>query len=194
MNIYYAKISDNDELGLYTISFVDNPAVEKAYLCFENADKKPLMLAKQAQQIVSGIALRADFPIYRLDENGEPYYVVFTKDVIKQMVERYSKNKMLNNVDLQHNNQLVDGVYMIESYIIDKERGICPVEFSDVEDGSWAVSFKVENAELWDKIVNGNDLNGFSISAVVDLGTQKLEKEIEHKDPIDELIEKLVKK
>lgn len=195
MRVFYAKINDDERFGLYTISFVDRPAVETQFLCFENEEPKPMMLAKQAEQIVSGIALRADFPVYRVDENGEPYYVVFTKETIKQMVERYSKNNMLNNVDLQHNGQLVDGVYMLESYIIDKKRGICPIEFADVEDGSWAVSFKVENEELWNQIINGNDLNGFSITAMVNLGPEKFEKvEEPTKNPIDELIENLLEK
>jgi len=182
MKIYYAKINEDEKLGLYTVSFVDKPAVETQYLCFEDKNTKPIMLAKQAEQIVSGVALRADFPIYREDENGNPYYVVFTKETIKQMVQRYAKNQMLNNVDLQHDGKLVDGVYMVESYIVDKERGICPVEFSNIEDGSWIVSYKVDNTELWNQIVNGNNLNGFSISALVNLGDTKFEK-VEENEP-----------
>ena len=192
MRIFYAKINNDEKLGLQTISFVDKPAVETSFLCFENEEPKPMLLAKQAEQIVSGIALRADFPIYRIDENGEPYYVVFTKETIKQMVERYSKNNMLHNVDLQHDGELVDGVYMVESYIIDKQRGICPVEFSDIEDGSWAVSFKIENQSLWEQIINGNDLNGFSISAMVNLGFEKFEEEKPVENAIDELIKNLL--
>ena len=198
MKIYYAKINEDEKLGLYTVSFVDKPAVETQYLCFEDKNTKPIMLAKQAEQIVSGVALRADFPIYREDENGNPYYVVFTKETIKQMVQRYAKNQMLNNVDLQHDGKLVDGVYMVESYIVDKERGICPVEFSNIEDGSWIVSYKVDNTELWNQIVNGNNLNGFSISALVNLGDTKFEKveenEPEEKSSLDQYIEDLLKK
>lgn len=198
MKIYYAKINEDEKLGLYTVSFVDKPAVETQYLCFEDENTKPIMLAKQAEQIVSGVALRADFPIYREDENGNPYYVVFTKETIKQMVQRYAKNQMLNNVDLQHDGKLVDGVYMVESYIVDKERGICPVEFSNIEDGSWIVSYKVDNTELWNQIVNGNNLNGFSISALINLGDTKFEKveenEPEEKSSLDQYIEDLLKK
>ena len=49
-----------------------------------------------------------------------------------------------------------------ESFIINKERGICPNEFSDVEDGSWIISVKIENEDVWNKICSG-EVKGFSI-------------------------------
>ena len=58
---------------------------------------------------------------------------------------------------------------MIESYIIDKERGICPIEFSDIEDGSWYVSFHIEDEMLWNEIKNGKELNAFSVQGLFNL-------------------------
>ncbi len=62
------------------------------------------MFAKnESKHILTGPALIADMPIYRLNPiTGEEYYVVFTKETIAKLVERYSKNNLLNSVNLQH--------------------------------------------------------------------------------------------
>lgn len=109
------------------------------------------------------MAILADTPIYRNNKVYGEHFIVFTREVIKKIVERYSKNNLLNSVNLQHrDDQFVEGVTMIESYFIDHERGIVPTEFSNVPDGSWIVSFKVNNKEVWDKMLE-KELNGFSI-------------------------------
>ena len=99
-NIYYISINDDEQLGMYSISLVDFPAVEKNFLCFEKEEPKQMIFAKPAEKIITGVAIRADVPIYRRRPDGTEYYVVFTKDVIKQLVERYSKQGMMNAVDL----------------------------------------------------------------------------------------------
>ena len=193
-NVYYINIDDSEELGMYSVSLVDYPAVETSFLCFNEEKPKQLFFSKEDEHIITGIALRADLPIYRVNQKtGEEYWVVFSKETIKKMIARYSKQGMMNNVDLQHDGNLVSGVYMVESFIINDERGIRPKEFSDIEDGSWVVSYYVEDEALWEQIKNGNDLNGFSISCMANL-VEKFEeqKPEEHEQTIDELIEELV--
>lgn len=192
--VYYINIDESEELGMFSVSLVDFPAVETSFLCFNEEKPKQLFFAKPEEHIITGIALRADLPIYRVNQKtGEEYYVVFTKETIKKMIARYSKQGMVNNVDLQHSGELVSGVYMVESFIINDERGIRPKEFSDIEDGSWVVSYYVEDDDLWEQIKNGNDLNGFSISCMANL-TEKFEKqEPEEKDELTKLIEEILK-
>lgn len=192
--VYYINIDESEELGMFSVSLVDFPAVETSFLCFNEEKPKQLFFAKPEEHIITGIALRADLPIYRVNpKTGEEYYVVFNKETIKKMIARYSKQGMMNNVDLQHSGELVSGVYMVESFIINDERGIRPKEFSDIEDGSWVVSYYVEDDDLWEQIKNGNDLNGFSISCMANL-TEKFEKqEPEEKDELTKLIEEILK-
>ena len=55
---------------------------------------------------------------------------------------------------------------MIHSYQIDAAKGFtAPERFKDANDGSWIVSYKVTDKELFDKAKNG-EFNGFSIEGV----------------------------
>lgn len=192
---YYINIDESEELGMFSVSLVDNPAVERSFLCFNEDKPKQLFFTKPEEKIITGVALRADVPIYRVNPvTGDEYYVVFTKETIKKMVARYSKQGMINNVDLQHDGNLISGVYMVESFIINDERGIRPKEFNDIEDGSWIVSYFVEDDILWNQIKNGNDLNGFSISCVANLTEKLTSNKPEDVDELDALINELLKK
>ena len=116
------------------------------------------------QKIVSGPLMIADLPIYRRDEEGE-YYVMFTKDQIKKIVQRFFKKGYQAKVNIEHGKP-VNGVYMFESYIIDRERGVNPPKgFEDVANGSWFGSFKVENEGLWKKVKDGT-FKGFSVEGL----------------------------
>ena len=98
------------------------------------------------------------------------------------MVEKFAKMDLFKSVNLQHDdNNFVDGIYMFESYITNKERGINPREFEDIPDGSWICSFKVENEALWNEIINGDKLNGFSLQ-----GMFELEEQFEKQEPKEE--------
>ena len=196
--IFYIDINEDDNTGLDAISLVSTPAVEIDFLCFEKEDSVEISFsANEDKHIISGIALRADFPIYRRNGDYE-YYVVFTKEIIRKIVNKYAKNGLFNSVNLQHNDlNFTNKAIMIESYIIDKERGICPTEFSDIEDGSWYVSFHIEDEMLWNEIKNGNILKGFSVQGLFNLiedsvanAEEKLSQQKEQ--TFDEWLEELI--
>jgi hypothetical protein len=116
------------------------------------------------QRIVSGPLMIADLPIYRRDEDGE-YYVMFTGEQIKKIVQRFFKKGYQAKVNIEHGKK-AEGVYMFESYIIDRERGVNPpTGFEDVADGSWFGSFKVENDKLWGEVKAGT-FKGFSVEGL----------------------------
>lgn len=155
----------DEETGCFTISMVEFPAVEIDFLKFDKESPIKLQLNSD-KHVVTGVALRADYPIYRNNSRIGEHYVVFTKQIIQQIIEKYSKYGFNNLVNIEHDeNRYVDNVIMLESYIIDKDRGLCPTEFSNIEDGSWIVSFKVNDINLWDKIQSG-EVKGFSIEGM----------------------------
>ena len=164
--LYELLFDDNADstLGCSKISLVEDPAVEEFFLKFskdeQEKEHKSFYFKDDSRHIVTGIAMRADYPIYR-NQDGQEFYVQFSKETIDKMMQKFMKEQRLFDISLDHNQDVRD-CYLIESFIINKERGICPNEFSDVEDGSWIISVKIENQDVWNKICSG-EVKGFSI-------------------------------
>lgn len=190
MKVFYIRVNDDVNIGIDAISLVDMPAVEKNFLCFSEEKQPVKMKFDNSKHIITGVVCLADTPIYRYNERMGEYYVVFTKETIEKMVEKFAKMDLFKSVNLQHDDkQFVDDVYMIESYITNKERGISPAEFSDIPDGSWIVSYKIDNESLWDEIINGDKLNGFSLQGMFEL-EEKFSKQEPKEETFDEWLEK----
>lgn len=171
MRLFKAVVNIDDlETGMQAISLVEFPAVERGFICF-NEDKKPQLLKfNDAERIITGVVCLADVPIYRYNPSIGEYYVIFERDTIKRMVEKYSKNNLFNSINFQHNdNEITNDLILIESYFINEERGISPIEFQDVTNGSWICSFKVESEELWNRILTDETLQGFSLQGIFNL-------------------------
>ena len=89
--VYNISIDFDTDEGLQLVSLVDDPAVVESFLTFNSEEQVKLVFTSDEEQhIISGVSLLADTPIYRCDETGG-YYVVFTKETIKQLVEKYNK-------------------------------------------------------------------------------------------------------
>ena len=159
--VYKMTIDELTE-GVQYVSLVDLPAIEKPFQAF---DKQTTQRFKETneQRVLSGPLMLADVPIYREDASYGQYYVLFDKPTIRKIVQKYFKQGNQHNVNAFHNTEL-DGVFMFESYIIDKARGINPpIGYEDVTDGSWFGSFKVENEEVWE---NRKAFTGFSVEGL----------------------------
>lgn len=143
------------------VALVESPAIMKNFVSFNNRAR---FVENEEQRIISGALMIADLPIYRRDSEGE-YYVVFSAEEIKKIVQRFFKKGYQAKVNIEHSKP-VDGVYMFESYIIDRERGINPpTGFEDIANGSWFGSFKVENEAIWQEVKAGT-FKGFSVEGI----------------------------
>jgi len=141
---------------------------QAAAVCYAKWEKKGFSFKTTDKQIISGPAMIPDQPIYRRGKDGEEYNVVFTKSTIQKIVERYFKNQYNSNFNIQHKkNMLAEGVYLIESFIIDSTRGIkAPEGFEDLPDGSWFISCKVDNEEIWNDYIKSGKFKGFSVEGL----------------------------
>jgi hypothetical protein len=141
--------------------------------------------ADKEKRIISGPAMVANLPIYRRRKDGSEYYVMFKAETIKSVVEKFFKNQYSNNFNIMHRkNLLADGVYLIESMIIDSERGIkTPMGFEELSEGSWFISCKVDNDKVWDDYIKTGVFNGFSVEG------EFIEKKISHANKqLDEIL------
>ena len=118
----------------------------------------------EEKHIVLGPAMIPNLKIFRRDALGNPYRVYFTADTIKQIAQKYMKNKYIDNNDEMHDGQAVKDVYVVESWIKESENDkSTDYGYSNLPVGTWFVSMKVNNPDVWAKVKNGQ-LNGFSVS------------------------------
>jgi len=154
------------------IALVEYPAIQKNFLAFKDhlrevetaVNFNQFSIENPEQRIVTGPLMIADLPIYRKDADEE-YYVTFSAAEIKKIVQRFFKKGYQSKVNVEHSTP-VDGVFMFESYIIDREKGIMPPKgFEEVSNGSWFGSFKVENEKIWEEVKAGT-FKGFSVEGL----------------------------
>lgn len=160
--IYKLMIDDSEDSGVTAIALVDKPAIELNWHTFKEQYR---FKADQERRIISGALMVADLPIYRNDSQYGEHYVMFTKDVIEKIVYKFAKQANHTSVNKMHQESLTaDGVYLFESFIIDKERGILtPKGYEELPDGSWFGSMKVENDEIWNDFIKNGVYKGFSV-------------------------------
>lgn len=173
MKIYKVRIDDDDQLGMDAISLVEYPAVEVDFLAFSNEGQKmDFTQFNEEKREITGVVCLADTPILRKNDKLGIHCIVFDKDTIKQMMLKYFKNGLGNQVNIEHQGPMIEGLTMIESYVKDSSRNIAPIEFQDVTDGSWIATFKVENDEVWNQIKEQHTLRGFSLQGYFSYGSE----------------------
>ena len=177
--IYNALISDDNE-GIFVISLVDAPATETNWMCFKEQENIKFSIVNEDEHILAGVVMVADKPIYRIAPDGSEYYIVFSKDVIKRMAEKMLDDNTFNNIDIQHDGNIIprDKVKLVELFIADEAKGIKP-NYLDVPDGSLLANYKIYDDELWNMAKSGV-LNGFSLEGVFSTIRYKHNKNIKH--------------
>lgn len=157
---------NNDEFGLHAISIVDEPAILVDFLRFEKQEKLQFKISNKEKCELTGPAMIPGMRIYRNDSEGE-YYGYFSKDTIYKMVQSYFKKGKMTNFNLNHSGEEVNDVYIIESWFSTEGSKDKQLGFSTPE-GTWYITVKVDNAEIWNKYLSTNELKGFSVECVMD--------------------------
>lgn len=154
-----------EDCGVSVMSLVKDPAVKKTFLALSEDKKKEFKLSiDNERHIITGVALRADYPIARIDDTtGEEYFFTVSPPEMEKIIEKYMSDPFTRTVTVEHDDrQYVDGLVLFESFIFtEKHKDVYP-EFSDIEPGSWFVSYKVNNPEVWD-LVKQEKIRGFSV-------------------------------
>jgi hypothetical protein len=116
------------------------------------------------KHIVLGPAMIPNQKIFRKDALGNPYYVFFSPETIRMIAEKYMRNKYTDNNDTMHDGKAIKDIHVLESWI--KEDGQDKSNkygFENLPVGTWFVSMKVNNPQVWEEVKQGK-LNGFSVS------------------------------
>lgn len=165
--------------GIYAISLVEFPAIEENFVALSQ-HKVEFKTLDEDKRIVVGLALVPNKKIYRRKKDYE-YNIVFSDETVRKASELYLKSLKNNNTTLEHQS-LTSGVSVIESWIVEDERmDKSNIYGLNASKGSWVVTMKVDNDNVWEDIKNKKYL-GLSIEGIfsdkVDLSEEKSEEQI----------------
>jgi hypothetical protein len=156
-------ILEEEDIGVEAISVVENPAIEEDFIALKKQEYKFAEQDKEKRLLV-GAALVPNKPIFRKNKDDE-YYIFFSKETVRKASQMFFKKGNQSKATLEHNVEL-DGMTVVESWIVESEKDKSRHYNLDVPVGTWMISMKVENDEVWNDYVKGDGkIKGFSIEA-----------------------------
>jgi hypothetical protein len=161
------------EHGVQTLSLVQNPAIQRGWVALSAVEAQPakrfhLSEASEGthKQVITGPALVPGQEILRLDEKGEPYFIVFDAATIEATARRFAAQGHHNSTNQDHATAL-SGNVVYESWIVaDSEKDKAAALGLSVEPGMWMLSVHIPDSDYWqNEVVSGNK-TGFSIEGL----------------------------
>jgi len=157
---------DQEEIDeVFKISLVETPAIESNFVFF---DKEELQFAKinEEERMVMGPLLIPDKKILRVDGQGQPYEIFFSKETVKKLAQNYLKQKYTDQANIEHEKD-VNGVTLVESWVVESaEKDKSKLYGLTVPTGTWMGSFYIENDEVWNDFVKTGKVKGFSVEGL----------------------------
>jgi len=168
---------DNEFSGVEAISIVEEPAIEEDFVALK-AHKIEMAEVDTDKRVLMGPALIPDRKIYRRNDEEE-YYIFFSKDTVRKASELFLARGNQNNSTLEHQYDL-NGLSVVESWIVDDpQKDKSNLYNLNVPEGTWMVSVKVNNEEVWQEFVKTGKVKGFSIEGYFSDNTQRPKESIE---------------
>lgn len=175
--IYKMVINEeNEDSGVDYIAFVDAPAIKVNWYSFDNKER---FKVDSERKIIISPAMIPDIPIYRCNEKMGEFMVVFDKEQINIIQEKFMRNNFINNLNEMHDSEKkIEGVFMKNSFVSDSELGIkAPELFKDLPDGTWFVSYKFTDENQWQEFVKSGNFKGVSVEGNFELEPLSFEAE-----------------
>ena len=192
MEIIELFLDETAELnGISAISVVSEPAIMEDFITLK-AEKIKLAEVDKEQRIFMGAALVPNRPIPRKKEKKR-FYVYFSQSTVKQASELFLINGNQSQATVEHEYS-VEGLTVVESWIVedpemDKSKHY---GFENIPKGTWMVSMKINNDEVWEKAKKG-EIAGYSIEGYFIDRAKKAAPEIIEEDLKDSEDDKALK-
>jgi hypothetical protein len=165
--LYELIISEEETDEVFAISLVESPAIEEPFMYF-NKEELRFAQVDNEQQMLIGAILVPDKKILRIDGEGNPYHVFFSKDTVKQLAQNYLMKKYNDSATLEHGDKKIGGVHLVQSWIKEGKLDKSNQYGMNLPDGSWIGMFKIADKELWNDYVKTGKVKGFSVEALLE--------------------------
>ena len=175
------------DAGVNAISIVEMPAIESDFIALSKEIEVNFAEVDNEKRILMGAALIPNKTIFR--RNGEDeFYVYFSKDTIRRASQLFLKSGSQSKSTLEHQMK-IEGLTVVESWIVDdSEKDKSAFYGLSMPVGTWMVSVKVDNDEIWTDFVKTKKVKGFSIEGYF---ADKTELKAVEPNEEDVLIEKI---
>tara|TARA_B110000967_G_C18850403_1_gene544293 strand:- start:350 stop:958 length:609 start_codon:yes stop_codon:yes gene_type:complete len=184
MDIIELFIDEEDEVsGIEAVSLVESGAIESDFIALKNQEFKFAEVNKE-KRILMGAALIPNRPIYRKTEDNE-YYIYFSKSTVRKASELFFIRGNQNNSTLEHNVPLT-GLTAVESWIVEDEKDKSRFYDLDVPIGTWMLSMKVLNDDVWNDWILTGKVKGFSIEGYFADKLERANEPVKQSAEIDE--------
>ena len=114
---------------------------------------------------ITTVVMEPDRYIVRKDPyTNEIYYVVFSKETIKLMAQKFFKQNRHKSFNVEHSNLTLNGGYVFESWLVNNPETDKATEMGFyVNPGTWMVSLKWDDKEEFEKYVLSEETLGISL-------------------------------
>ena len=179
MEVYELFIEEDSEFsGVEAISIVEEPAIEADFVALK-VHKMQMAEVNAEKRILMGPALIPNKKIYRRSEEGDEYYIFFSEDTVRKASQLFLSKGNQNNSTLEHQYQL-KGMSVVESWIVEDEKKDKSALYElNMPKGTWMVSVKVNNEEVWEEFVKTGKVKGFSIEGYFSDSTDRPKEQVE---------------
>ena len=114
-------IDDNKiESGINAVSVVESPAIEENFVALKKHEVE-LKEVDTEKRILMGAALIPNKQIYRKNKDKE-FYIYFSEDTVRKASELFLMRANQNNATLEHEKKMLEGMSVVESWIIEDEK------------------------------------------------------------------------
>jgi hypothetical protein len=176
METYLVEFNPEENKGVFAISLVENPAIEEVGIYLSKEDE--LVQLKEIEKgLLMSPVLIPNQKILRVDESGNPFNIMFTKEVIELSQRHFHINGYQSQSTEEHDYNLkLNGVTIVESWIKEFDQDKSNEYGYDLPIGTWFAIMKVDNEDVKAKIKSG-EIKGFSIDGSFKLNNYKMSKE-----------------
>jgi hypothetical protein len=179
MEVYELFIEEDSEFsGVEAISIVEEPAIEADFIALK-AHNVQMAEVSSEKRILMGPALIPNKKIYRRGAGDEEYYIFFSEDTVRKASQLFLSRGNQNNSTLEHQYNL-KGMSVVESWIVEDEKKDKSALYNlNMPKGTWMVSVKVNNDEVWEEFVKTGRVKGFSIEGYFSDNLERPQEQVE---------------
>jgi len=188
-------IDDEAKHGVNALSLVEKPATQDQTILM-SADNRHINLSEileeqkivklaevdKEKQLILGVVLEPNTKIYRRNKgDAKGYNIEFETHTVEKASYLYMKNLNNNKATVEHTKNKVDGVTMVESWIVTDPNNDKSCAFGkEYKKGAWACVLKVHNKEQWEEYKENGTTN-ISLEGVFKPKKQDQKSDLESK-------------